>query len=109
MSNWTLHYYFVPANSDKSLGKLENKFQQGQEHESHKESRLNNDFLGMLVHARPLKEMLTVLAGLRDKYELLALTVQSHSDRLSHLKTEHLDFRWFREHRTDAPVGAPAL
>ncbi|XP_015670874.1 fin bud initiation factor homolog [Protobothrops mucrosquamatus] len=79
------------ANSEKSLGELENKFRQGQEHESHEESRLNDDFLGMLVHARALlKETLSVSAGLRDKYELLALTVRSHGARLSRLKTEYL-------------------
>ncbi|XP_034289497.1 fin bud initiation factor homolog [Pantherophis guttatus] len=56
------------VNSEKLLGELENKFQQAQEHESHKESRLNHDFLGMLVHARALlKETLTISAGLRDK------------------------------------------
>ncbi|XP_044282001.1 fin bud initiation factor homolog [Varanus komodoensis] len=79
------------ANSDKSLGELENKFRQGQEHESREESRLSEDFLGMLVHARALlKETLAVSAGLRDKYELLALTVRSHGARLSRLKTEYL-------------------
>ncbi|XP_063145629.1 fin bud initiation factor homolog [Candoia aspera] len=79
------------ANSEKSLGELENKFRQGQEHENHEESRLNDDFLGMLVHARALlKETLAVSAGLRDKYELLALTVRSHGARLSRLKTEYL-------------------
>ncbi|XP_062974865.1 fin bud initiation factor homolog [Elgaria multicarinata webbii] len=79
------------ANSDKSLGELENKFRQGQEHESREESRLNDDFLGMLMHARALlKETLAVSAGLRDKYELLALTVRSHGSRLSRLKTEYL-------------------
>ncbi|XP_053142870.1 fin bud initiation factor homolog [Hemicordylus capensis] len=79
------------ANSDKSLGELENKFRQGQEHESREESRLNDDFLAMLVHARALlKETLAVSAGLRDKYELLALTVRSHGTRLSRLKTEYL-------------------
>ncbi|XP_013924672.1 PREDICTED: fin bud initiation factor homolog [Thamnophis sirtalis] len=79
------------ASSEKSLGELENKFRQGQEHESHEESRLNDDFLGMLVHARALlKETLTVSAGLRDKYELLALTIRSHGARLSRLKTEYL-------------------
>ncbi|XP_060548626.1 fin bud initiation factor homolog [Pantherophis guttatus] len=51
MSNGTLHLYFMPANSEKSLGELENKFRQGQEHESHEKSHLNDDFLGMLVHA----------------------------------------------------------
>ncbi|XP_007434845.1 fin bud initiation factor homolog [Python bivittatus] len=79
------------ANSEKSLGELENKFRQGQEHESHEESRLNDDFLGMLVHARALlKETLVVSAGLRDKYELLAVAVRSHGARLSRLKTEYL-------------------
>ncbi|XP_061466591.1 fin bud initiation factor homolog [Rhineura floridana] len=79
------------ANSDKSLGELENKFRQGQEHESREESRLNDDFLGMLVHAQALlKETLAVSTGLRDKYELLALTVRSHGTRLSRLKTEYL-------------------
>ncbi|XP_020646089.1 fin bud initiation factor homolog [Pogona vitticeps] len=79
------------ANSDKSLGELENKFRQGQEHEGREESRLGQDFLGMLVHARALlKETLAVSAGLRDKYELLALTVRSHGTRLSRLKTELL-------------------
>ncbi|XP_015281174.1 PREDICTED: fin bud initiation factor homolog [Gekko japonicus] len=79
------------ANSDKSLGELENKFRQGQEHESREESRLNDDFLGMLVHTRALlQETLAISAGLRDKYELLALTVRSHGTRLGRLKTEYL-------------------
>ncbi|KAJ7344544.1 hypothetical protein JRQ81_000494 [Phrynocephalus forsythii] len=79
------------ANSDKSLGELESKFRQGQEHESREESRLSQDFLGMLGHARALlKETLAVSAGLRDKYELLALTVRSHGTRLSRLKSELL-------------------
>uniref|UniRef100_A0A670II69 Fin bud initiation factor homolog n=1 Tax=Podarcis muralis TaxID=64176 RepID=A0A670II69_PODMU len=79
------------ANSDKSLGELENKFRQGQEQESREGSRLSEDFAGMLVHARALlKDTLAVSAGLRDKYELLALTVRSHGTRLSRLKTEYL-------------------
>ncbi|XP_058021502.1 fin bud initiation factor homolog [Ahaetulla prasina] len=91
MSNGTLHHYLVPTNSEKSLGQLENKFRHGREHESHEESRLNDDFLGMLEHARALlKEMLTVSAGLRETYKLLALTVQSHGTHLSRLKTEYL-------------------
>lgn len=79
------------ANSDKSLGELENKFRQGQEHESREESRLNDDFLGMVVRARALlKDTLAVSAGLRDKYELLALTVRSHGARLSRLTAQYL-------------------
>ncbi|XP_048342803.1 fin bud initiation factor homolog [Sphaerodactylus townsendi] len=79
------------GNSDKALGELETKFRQGQEHENREESRLNDDFLGMLVHTRALlKETLAVSAGLRDKYELLALTIRSHGTRLSRLKAEYL-------------------
>ncbi|XP_066493540.1 fin bud initiation factor homolog [Tiliqua scincoides] len=80
------------ANSDKSLGELEHKFRQGQEQESREErSRLGDDFLGMVVRARALlKDTLAVSAGLRDKYELLALTVRSHGARLSRLAAAYL-------------------
>uniref|UniRef100_K7F8M0 Fin bud initiation factor homolog n=1 Tax=Pelodiscus sinensis TaxID=13735 RepID=K7F8M0_PELSI len=79
------------ANSDKSLAELEGKFRQGQEHEGKEESRLNDDFLGMLIHTRTLlKETLDISAGLRDKYELLSLTIRSHDARLTRLRKEYL-------------------
>ncbi|EMP28119.1 Fin bud initiation factor like protein [Chelonia mydas] len=79
------------SNSDKSLAELESKFRQGQEHESKEESRLNDDFLAMLVHTRALlKETLDISAGLRDKYELLSLTIRSHDARLARLRNEYL-------------------
>lgn len=79
------------AHSDKSLGELEKKFRQGQEEQESREetSRLSDDFLGRLTHTRALlKETLAIAAGLRDKGELLALTVRSHGARLNRLKTE---------------------
>ncbi|ELW48947.1 Fin bud initiation factor like protein [Tupaia chinensis] len=79
------------SNSDKSLTELESKFKQGQEQDSRQEGRLNEDFLGMLVHTRSLlKETLDISAGLRDKYELLALTIRSHGTRLGRLKNDYL-------------------
>ncbi|XP_043827770.1 fin bud initiation factor homolog [Dromiciops gliroides] len=79
------------SNSDKSLTELESKFKQGREQEGRQESRLNDDFLGMLIHTRSLlKETLDVSAGLRDKYELLALTIRSHGTRLGRLKNDYL-------------------
>lgn len=79
------------ASSDKSLAELESKFRQGREHEGKEESRLGRDFLAMLLHARALlQDTLAVSAGLRDKYDLLALTVRSHGTRLGRLKTDYL-------------------
>lgn len=80
------------SNSDKSLGELEQKFRQGQEQESREDGRpLGQDFLEMVLRARALlKDTLAVSAGLRDKYELLALTVRSHGARLSRLADAHL-------------------
>ena len=67
------------------------EFKQGQEQDSRQESRLNEDFLGMLVHTRSLlKETLDISVGLRDKYELLALTIRSHGTRLGRLKNDYL-------------------
>lgn len=80
------------SNSDKSLTELESKFKQGQEQDSRQESRLNEDFLGMLVHTRSLlKETLDISVGLRDKYELLAHTIRSHGTRLGRLKSDYLE------------------
>ncbi|XP_074855103.1 fin bud initiation factor homolog [Carettochelys insculpta] len=79
------------ASSDKSLAELESKFRQGQEQEDKEESRLSDDFLGMLGHTRALlRETLAISAGLRDKYELLSLTVRSHDARLGRLRKEYL-------------------
>ncbi|XP_044536555.1 fin bud initiation factor homolog [Gracilinanus agilis] len=79
------------SNSDKSLTELESKFKQGRDQEGRQESRLNDDFLGMLIHTRSLlKETLDVSAGLRDKYELLSLTIRSHGTRLGRLKNDYL-------------------
>lgn len=80
------------SNSDKSLTELESKFKQGQEQDSRQENRINEDFLGMLVHTRSLlKETLDISVGLRDKYELLALTIRSHGTRLGRLKSDYLE------------------
>ncbi|XP_068947410.1 fin bud initiation factor homolog [Petaurus breviceps papuanus] len=79
------------SNSDKSLTELESKFKQGRDQEGRQEGRLNDDFLGMLIHTRSLlKETLDVSAGLRDKYELLSLTIRSHGTRLGRLKNDYL-------------------
>ncbi|KAM8970644.1 fin bud initiation factor homolog [Antechinus flavipes] len=79
------------SNSDKSLTELESKFKQGREQEGRQDGRLNDDFLGMLIHTRSLlKETLDVSAGLRDKYELLHLTIRSHGTRLGRLKNDYL-------------------
>ncbi|XP_075402081.1 fin bud initiation factor homolog [Tenrec ecaudatus] len=79
------------SHSDRSLTELESKFKQGQEQDGQQESRLNEDFLGMLVHTRSLlKETLGISVGLRDKYDLLALTIRSHGTRLGRLKNDYL-------------------
>ncbi|XP_003224297.1 fin bud initiation factor homolog [Anolis carolinensis] len=80
------------ANSDKSLGELEHKFRQGQEQEREGGgTRPGEDFLARVAHARALlAETLALSAGLRDKYELLALAVRSHGARLSRLRGQHL-------------------
>ncbi|XP_067318798.1 fin bud initiation factor homolog [Anolis sagrei] len=80
------------ANSDKSLGELEHKFRQGQEQEREGGgARPGEDFLAKVATARALlAETLALSAGLRDKYELLALAVRSHGARLSRLRGQHL-------------------
>ncbi|XP_038621107.1 fin bud initiation factor homolog [Tachyglossus aculeatus] len=79
------------SNSDRSLTELESKFKQGQEQEGKQEGRLNDNFLGMLIHTRALlKETLDMSVGLRDKYELLSLAIRSHGSRLSRLKNDYL-------------------
>ncbi|XP_042302814.1 fin bud initiation factor homolog [Sceloporus undulatus] len=98
------------ANSDQALGELEHKFRQGQRDEEEEENgegagtrgagggggsprrgRLGEEVLGRLLHARALlQETLALSAGLRDKYDLLALTVRSHGARLSRLQSQHL-------------------
>ncbi|KAM5248428.1 fin bud initiation factor homolog [Ctenodactylus gundi] len=79
------------SSSDKSLTELESKFKQGQEQDSRQENRLHEDFLGMLLHTKSLlKETLDLSVGLRDKYELLALTIRSHGTRLGRLKNDYL-------------------
>lgn len=79
------------SSSDRSLSELEGKFRQGQEQGGREESRLGDSFLGLLLHARALlRETRHVSSGLRDKYDLLALTVRSHGARLSRLKNDYL-------------------
>ncbi|KAJ1181989.1 hypothetical protein NDU88_007188 [Pleurodeles waltl] len=79
------------SNSDKSLTELEGKFKQNQDNESRQERSLNDDFVDMMIHTRALlKETLDISIGLRDKYDLLSLTIRSHGTRLSRLKNEYL-------------------
>ncbi|XP_075693117.1 fin bud initiation factor homolog [Rhinoderma darwinii] len=79
------------SNSDKSLTELEIKFKQSQENEKNELKGLNDDFVDMMIHTRAvLKETLDVSLGLRDKHELLSLTIRSHGARLSRLKNDYL-------------------
>ncbi|NWS11044.1 FIBIN factor, partial [Pachyramphus minor] len=79
------------SSSDRSLSELEGKFRQGQEQGGREESRLGDSFLGLLLHARALlRETRHISSGLRDKHDLLALTVRSHGARLSRLKNDYL-------------------
>ncbi|KFO72359.1 Fin bud initiation factor, partial [Cuculus canorus] len=79
------------SSSDRSLSELEGKFRQGQEQGSREEARLGDSFLGLLLHARALlRETRHISVGLRDKHDLLALTVRSHGARLSRLKNDYL-------------------
>ncbi|NXU92171.1 FIBIN factor, partial [Xiphorhynchus elegans] len=79
------------SSSDRSLSELEGKFRQGQEQGGREESRLGDSFLGLLLHARALlRETRLISSGLRDKHDLLALTVRSHGARLSRLKNDYL-------------------
>ncbi|XP_030339924.1 fin bud initiation factor homolog [Strigops habroptila] len=79
------------SSSDRSLSELEGKFRQGQEQGAREEARLGDSFLGLLLHARALlRETRHISSGLRDKHDLLALTVRSHGARLSRLKHDYL-------------------
>ncbi|NXP23959.1 FIBIN factor, partial [Scytalopus superciliaris] len=79
------------SSSDRSLSELEGKFRQGQEQGGREESRLGDSFVGLLLHARALlRETRHISSGLRDKHDLLALTVRSHGARLSRLKNDYL-------------------
>ncbi|XP_005022099.3 fin bud initiation factor homolog [Anas acuta] len=79
------------SSSDRSLSELEGKFRQGQEQGGREEARLGDSFLGLLLHARALlRETRDISSGLRDKHDLLALTVRSHGARLSRLKNDYL-------------------
>ncbi|XP_005150775.2 fin bud initiation factor homolog [Melopsittacus undulatus] len=79
------------SSSDRSLSELEGKFRQGQEQGAREEARLGDSFLGLLLHARALlRETRHISSGLRDKHDLLALTVRSHGARLSRLKNDYL-------------------
>ncbi|NXT92622.1 FIBIN factor, partial [Anhinga rufa] len=79
------------SSSDRSLSELEGKFRQGQEQGDREEARLGDSFLGLLLHARALlRETRHISSGLRDKHDLLALTVRSHGARLSRLKNDYL-------------------
>ncbi|KAM9301570.1 fin bud initiation factor homolog [Gastrophryne carolinensis] len=79
------------SSSDKSLTELELKFKQSQENEKNEMRTLNDDFVDMMIHTRAvLRETLDVSQGLRDKHELLSLTIRSHGARLSRLKNEYL-------------------
>ncbi|CAL8404945.1 unnamed protein product [Boreogadus saida] len=81
------------TNSEKSLLELEVKFKQSQENELKAEHRIQDDFLGMVVHTRDvLKDTLDLSLGLKDKHELLSLIIRSHGTRLSRLKNEYLKF-----------------
>nr|XP_033783763.1 fin bud initiation factor homolog [Geotrypetes seraphini] len=79
------------TNSEKSLMELEVKFKQSQEGDNNEEKTLSNDFIDMMIHTRAVfKETLDISVGLRDKHELLSLTIRSHGTRLSRLKNEYL-------------------
>ncbi|KAM4723155.1 fin bud initiation factor homolog [Rhinophrynus dorsalis] len=79
------------SNSDKSLTELEVKFKQSQDNERNEAKKLNDDFVDMMIHTRAvLKETTAISLGLRDKHELLSLTIKSHGARLSRLKNEYL-------------------
>ncbi|NWS68337.1 FIBIN factor, partial [Crotophaga sulcirostris] len=79
------------SSSERSLSELEGKFQQGQEQGSREEARLGDSFVGLLLHARALlRDTRHISSGLRDKHDLLALTVRSHGARLSRLKNDYL-------------------
>ncbi|XP_053576362.1 fin bud initiation factor homolog [Bombina bombina] len=79
------------SNSDKSLTELEVKFKQSQDNEKNEAKKINDDFVDMMIHTRAvLKETLDISLGLRDKHELLSLTIRSHGARLSRLKNEYL-------------------
>ncbi|KAL9849523.1 LOW QUALITY PROTEIN: fin bud initiation factor homolog [Geothlypis trichas] len=79
------------SSSDRSLSELEGNSASGQEQGGREESRLGDSFVGLLLHARALlRETRHVSSGLRDKYDLLALTVRSHGARLSRLKNDYL-------------------
>ncbi|XP_069479605.1 fin bud initiation factor homolog [Ambystoma mexicanum] len=79
------------SNSDKSLTELEVKFKQNQDSQSREEKGLSDNFVDMMIHTRSLlKESMDISTGLRDKYELLSLTIRSHGTRLSRLRNEYL-------------------
>uniref|UniRef100_A0A8C5Q8H0 Fin bud initiation factor homolog n=1 Tax=Leptobrachium leishanense TaxID=445787 RepID=A0A8C5Q8H0_9ANUR len=79
------------SSSDLSLSELEVKFQQSQDNERNDAKGLNDNFIAMMIHTRAvLKETLDISSGLRDKHELLSLTIGSHGTRLSRLKNEYL-------------------
>ncbi|CAH2326153.1 fin bud initiation factor homolog [Pelobates cultripes] len=79
------------SNSDKSLSELEVKFQQSQDNERNEIKGLNDNFIAMMIHTRAvLKETIDISSGLRDRYELLSLTIRSHGTRLSRMKNEYL-------------------
>ncbi|KAK6472490.1 fin bud initiation factor-like [Huso huso] len=79
------------TNSEKSLIELEVKFKQSQENELKEEHRINDDFLDMIVHTRGvLTGTLDTYVGLKDKHELLSLTIRSHGTRLGRLKNEYV-------------------
>ncbi|OCT81872.1 fin bud initiation factor homolog [Xenopus laevis] len=79
------------SSSDKSLTELEVKFKQSQENEKNEAKSINDDFVDMMIHTRGvLKETLDISMGLRDKHDLLSLTIRSHGARLSRLKNMYL-------------------
>ncbi|XP_004851848.1 fin bud initiation factor homolog [Heterocephalus glaber] len=76
------------SSSERSLSELESKFQQGREQDGRQDARLAADFLGMLLRTRALlRDTLRISAGLRDRSELLALTLRSHGSRLGRLRS----------------------
>ncbi|KAG8438221.1 hypothetical protein GDO86_008783 [Hymenochirus boettgeri] len=79
------------STSDQSLAELEIKFKQSQDNEKNEAKTINDDYVDMMIQTRAvLKETLDISLGLRDKHELLSLTIRSHGARLSRLKNEYL-------------------
>ncbi|XP_062432760.1 fin bud initiation factor homolog isoform X2 [Rhea pennata] len=79
------------SSSERALSELESKFRQGREPEGRDGARPGDACLGLLLRARALlRDTLRVSSGLRDKHDLLSLTVRSHGARLSRLRSDYL-------------------